>query len=96
MQVNQLAVDRSQHLVLGAKYFPLSFLTGALLGQIVAADDHVLGRNGDRPSGRREQQIVGGKHQYLGFQLSFEGERDVHCHLVPVEVGVKSGADQGV
>ena len=35
-----------------------------------------------------------GKHQDRSFDLGFGRERDVHGHLVAVEVGVEGGADQ--
>ncbi len=40
------------------------------------------------------QDVVGRHHQDARFQLRFERQRDVHGHLVAVEVGVEGGADQ--
>ena len=48
-----------------------------------------------RPVGRR-QDVVGAQHQHLGLDLRFRRERHVDRHLVAVEVGVESGADQRV
>ncbi len=36
------------------------------------------------------------EHQHAGLGLGFHGQRQVDRHLVAVEVGVKTGADQGV
>ena len=33
-------------------------------------------------------------HQHARFQLRFERQRDMHGHLVAVEVGIEGGADQ--
>ena len=40
------------------------------------------------------QDVVGRHHQHARFQLRFERQRNVHGHLVAVEVGVERGADQ--
>src|ERR1035437_3301954 len=37
-----------------------------------------------------------GQHQHAGFHLRFRRQRNVHRHLIAVEVGVKCGADQRV
>ena len=37
-----------------------------------------------------------GQHEHAGFDLSFRRERNVHGHLVAVEVGVEGGADERV
>jgi hypothetical protein len=42
------------------------------------------------------QDVVGRHHQHARFQLRFERQRNVHGHLVAVEVGVERGADQRV
>src|ERR1700729_504958 len=40
------------------------------------------------------QDVVGRHHQHARFQLRFQRQRDVHGHLVAVEVGVERGANQ--
>ena len=68
----------------------------ALLGHVVDAEHHVLGRHRHRrPVGGR-QDVVGGQHEHLRLHLRFHGERHVHRHLVPVEVGVERGAHERV
>ncbi len=59
-------------------------------------EHHVLGRRGDRPTGRRRQDVVAGQHQDAGLGLRLRRQRQVHGHLVAVEVRVERGADQRV
>ncbi len=75
-----------------------AFTLGARLGfgQVVNAQHHVLRRNGDRLARRGRQDVVRGQHQYAGFDLRFRRQRNVHGHLVTVEVCVERGADQRV
>ena len=40
------------------------------------------------------RDVVGRHHQHARFQLRFERQRNVHGHLVAVEVRVEGGADQ--
>jgi hypothetical protein len=40
------------------------------------------------------QDVVGRHHQNAGFQLRFQRQRNVHGHLVAVEVGVERRANQ--
>ena len=47
------------------------------------------------PRGRR-QNVVRGQHQHAGFNLRFGRQRNVHSHLVAVEVGVERRANQRV
>ena len=65
-------------------------------GQVVNAQHHVLRRHGDRLARRRRQNVVRRQHQHAGFHLRFRRQRNVHRHLVAVEVGVEGGADQRV
>ena len=67
-----------------------------LPGQAVQADDHVLGGHGDRLAVGRLEDVVGGQHQDPRLGLRLGGQRQVHRHLVAVEVRVERGADQRV
>ena len=67
-----------------------------LAGQVIQTEHHVLGRDDDRLAVGRAEDVVGGHHQRPGFELRLDGQRDVHRHLVAVEVGVEGGADQRV
>ena len=62
--------------------------------EVVEAEHDVLRRHDDRLAVRRVQDVVGRHHQHARFQLRFQRQRDVHGHLVAVEVGVEGRADQ--
>ena len=47
------------------------------------------------PDGRRKN-VVRGQHQHAGFNLRLRRQRNVHRHLVAVEVGVEGRANQRV
>ena len=66
------------------------------LGQVVEAQHHVLRGHGDRLARGRRQNVVRRQHQHAGFNLRLRRERNVHRHLVAVEVGVEGRADQRV
>ena len=65
-------------------------------GQVVAAQDHILSRNGNRCAVRGLQQVAGSQHQHLGLAAGILAQGQVNCHLVTVEVGVECGTCQGV
>ena len=73
---------------------PLRALLG--LGEVVEAEDHVLRGHGDGLAGGRRQDVVRSEHEHAGFDLRLRRQRNVHGHLVAVEVGVEGGADQRV
>ena len=64
--------------------------------QVEQAEHHVLGRHGHRPAVGRLEDVVRGQHQDPGLGLRLGGQRQVHRHLVAVEVRVERGADQRV
>ena len=64
------------------------------LGQVVAAEHDVLRRHRDRRAVGRRQDVVRREHQHRGFDLRLGRQRNVHRHLVAVEVCVERGADQ--
>src|SRR5215469_13795886 len=88
--------ERDQHVVGGGKGAAFTPSAGARLCKVVAAQHHVLRRNGDRSAVRGRKNVVRGKHQGRGFDLRFRRQRNVDGHLVAVEIGVESGADQRV
>ena len=65
-------------------------------GQVVQADDHVLGRNSHGATIRGLQDVVRREHQHASFSLGLHGEWQVNCHLVTVEVSVEGSTDQRV
>ena len=88
--------ERDQHVVGGSESAAFALGAGARFGQVVAAEHHVLGGDGDGSAVRRRKNVVGRQHQRGSFDLRFGRERNVHGHLVAVEIGVERGADQRV
>ena len=70
--------------------------TGTQFGDVVQTQYHVLRRHGDRRTVGRVQNVVSTQHQQLGFEDSLVAERQVHGHLVTVEVGVECRTCQRV
>ena len=64
--------------------------------EVIETEHHVLGRGGDRTAVCRGQDIVGRQHQDPGFGLRLGGQRQVHRHLVPIEVRVERRAHERV
>src|SRR3974390_938255 len=73
---------------------PLARLALAHEREVVEAEHNVLRRHDDRRAVRGMQDVVGGHHQHARFKLRFQRQRNVHGHLVAIEVGVERGADQ--
>ena len=88
--------ERDQNVVDGSERSAFALGAGAGFGQVVAAQHHVLGRNGDGRAVRGRQNVVRRQHQRRGFDLRFGRQRNVDGHLVAVEVGVERGAGQRV
>ena len=70
--------------------------TRLLRREEVDAEHHVLGRRGDRTTRRRREDVVARQHQDPGLGLRLGRQRQVHRHLVTVEVGVERRADERV
>ncbi len=68
----------------------------ALTSHPVQPQHHVLGRHHNGLPGGGREDVVGRHHQGAGFELRFQRQRDVHSHLVAVEVGVECRAHQRV
>ena len=66
--------------------------TGLIHSEVERTDDHILSRRTDRLSVGKFQNIVGRQHKHSRFGLSFDGKRNVYCHLVAVEVRVERAA----
>ena len=66
------------------------------VGQVVGAEHHVLSRDGQRRAVRRGEDVVGRQHQDPGLGLSLRRQRQVHGHLVAVEVRVERVTDERV
>ena len=88
--------ERDQHVVGGGKGAAFALGAGTRLGEVVAAEHHVLRRNGDGRAVRRRQNVVRREHQGGCFDLRFGRQRNVDRHLVAVEIRVERGANQRV
>ena len=69
---------------------------GDFLGEVVATDDHVLGRHHDRPARGGRQDVVRRQHEHPALGLGLGRQREVDGHLVAVEVRVERGAHERV
>ena len=96
MQFHGPVLERPVHLGHVGETHAGALGVDTLTGHVVNPHDHVLGRHDDRVSVGRRQNVVGRHHQGAGFQLRLDGKRHVHRHLVTVEVGVESRANQRV
>ena len=85
-----------QGLVLITEHLACALIVLANGGQVVAAQDHILGRHGNRSAVRGLQQVAGSQHQHLGLTAGILAQGQVNCHLVAVEVGVECGTGQRV
>ena len=72
----------------------LSQRSGPLLGQVIDAQNHVLGRHRHRAAVGRLQQVVGGQQQETALRLRLHRKGKMHCHLIPVKVRVESRTHQ--
>lgn len=92
------AVERHDCLGRGAERAALALGVTELTvgGQEEQTQHHVLRRHGDGTTVGRLQDVVRGQHQDAGLGLRLRGERQVHGHLVTVEVRVERGADERV
>jgi hypothetical protein len=80
----------------GREHATLTLAVLDLGGEVVEADDHVLGGHGHRAAVGRLEDVVGGQHEDAGLGLRLRRQRQVDGHLVTVEVGVERGADERV
>ena len=96
VQLDCAVVIGHHGLVSVAEYLAGTLFLGLDKSQIVGAENHVLGGHADRLSVGGLEQVVGGEHEQSCLGLSLCRKGNVNGHLVAVEVGVVSGADQGV
>ena len=94
--VDAARVDRHHYLVGTGVVAALALRTRAHQRQVVDPEHHVLGRHHDRRAVGRVEQVLGGQHQGPRLDLRLRAQRDVHRHLVAVEVGVECMAHQRV
>ncbi len=64
--------------------------------QVEAAEHDVLRRCDDRVAVSWREDVVRRQHQVLGLDLGLDRQRQMHCHLVTIKVGVETLADERV
>ena len=64
--------------------------------QVVGTNDHLVRRQGDRATISRLEDVVRRQHEDAGLSLGLGTQRQVHSHLVTIEVGVEGRADERV
>ena len=89
-------LQRQLHVVAVAKRASLAFRPDLGLGEVVATQHDILRRYRDRRSVGRREDVVGRHHQHRRLDLSLRRERNVHGHLVAVEIRVERRADERV
>ncbi len=75
---------------------PLAAAAGQFERHVVAAHDDILRGAHDGLAVGRAEDVVGGHHQGMGFDLGLDRQRQMDGHLVAVEVGIEALADQRV
>jgi hypothetical protein len=96
VQFDEAVVVGAAHFVHVGEHHAFALAVDLRTGGVVKTEHDVLRRHDDRLAIGWRQHIVGRQHQGAGFHLRFERQRDVHGHLVAVEVGVERHADQRV
>ena len=94
MNADDALIVCHQSLVLVAEYLAGTLFGVAVDGQIVRTKYHILRRYGYRLAVLRLEQVVGRQHEQTCLGLCLNGQRQMHSHLVTVEVGVKCGTNQ--
>ena len=94
MQVNQACLECGAHLVAVREHPGLLPFRYRRQRQVVAPQDHVLGRADHRRAVRRRKQVAAAHHQLPRLFLGSHRQRYVHRHLVAVEVGIVREAHQ--
>src|SRR5688572_2110665 len=88
--------ERQDDVIDAGKGAAFTLRTGLRLGQVVAAEDDVLRRHRHGRAVAGRQDVLRRHHQRRRFDLRLGRERNVHGHLVAVEVGVERRADERV
>src|SRR5262249_13334259 len=91
-----LGFEREQHVFDRRECTAFALRARTPFGQVIETEHHVLSGNSDWLSRGGRQDVVRREHQHAGFNLGFRRERNVNRHLVAVEVGIESCADERV
>jgi len=96
VQFNLLLVVSLTGLRHGGESHAFAFTTFGGFRHVIQTEDHVLRRNCNRTTVSGRQDVVAREHEQLGFQRSVMRERNVHSHLVTIEVGVEGRTNEWV
>src|SRR5690606_7249109 len=96
VEVQRVLVEREDRLGDRRERTALTLATVTKGREVVQADDHVLRGQGDRAAVGRLQDVVRREHQHAGLGLRLDRQRQVHSHLVTVEVRVERGTHERV
>ena len=94
MQVHLARIVGAMHLGQVAERHALALGVEKLARGVVQAEHDVLRRHDDRLAVGGRQDVVRGEHERSRLHLRLERKRNVHRHLVAVEVGVERRAHQ--
>src|SRR6266480_3521942 len=75
---------------------PILLQRSRILSYVITTQGYVLTWRGDRFTARWGENIVRSEHQHARLQLRLDRQRNVHCHLVAIEVGVVRGTNERV
>src|SRR5436190_20117152 len=75
---------------------PILLRQSRILSYVIATQGDVLTWRGNRFTARWRENIVRREHEHARFQLRLYRQRNVHCHLVAVEVSVVRRANKRV
>ena len=96
MEVELLGIVSSFHFPGAAEGHAFALAEGTVQRGVVQAEDHVLRGDDDGAAVSGRKNVVGAHEEHAAFDLRFHGKRDMHGHLVTVEVSVVRGADEGM
>src|SRR5215472_289438 len=95
-QLDFASFQRKDDVLGGTEHAAFTPRAGLAFGQVVDAQNHILRRHGQRQAVRRRKNVARAEHQHRRLNLRFGRKRDVHGHLVAVEVRVERGAHERV
>src|SRR5215510_9181454 len=65
-----------------------------ILCDVIATQGYILTWRSDRFTAGWRENIVRSEHEHARFQLRLDRQRNMHCHLVSIEVGVVCGTNE--
>ena len=75
---------------------PLTLETVKGHRQVVSTNDHLVRRQSDRATISWLENVVRRQHEDAGLSLGLRAQRQVHSHLVTIEVGIEGRANERV